>query len=152
MTMTVTDGPTLEAKDSWFAVELTTPTASRFAAHRALLLATCPACGDLYLQVLHSRNAEIGVNCYQTAGGEPLLKLLAVDWLKSDQRIDHIALQPSCCVQSAAGMKAPFILVINLQVNCTFHSRFLPANVITTRSSSITTLRISAVYLLIFVF
>ena len=35
----------------------------------------------------------------QTCGGEPLLKLLAVDWLKSDQRMDHIAMQPSCCVQ-----------------------------------------------------
>jgi len=39
-----------------------------------------------------------------------------VDWMKSDRRMDHIALQPSCCVQSAAGRKAPFILVINLQV------------------------------------
>ncbi|XP_024391660.1 protein ENHANCED DISEASE RESISTANCE 2 [Physcomitrium patens] len=50
------------------------------------------------------------------SGGEPLLNLLAVDWLKSDHRIDHIALQSSCCVQSVAGRKAPFILVINLQV------------------------------------
>jgi hypothetical protein len=35
----------------------------------------------------------------QISVGEPLMKLLAVDWLKSDQRIDHIALQSSCCVQ-----------------------------------------------------
>lgn len=152
MTMTATDGPILEAKDSWFAVDLTTPTASRFAANRALLLATCSACGESYHQVIHSRNIEIGVDCYQTSGGEPLLKLLAVDWLKSDQKIDHISLQPSCCVQSAAGMKAPFILVINLQVNCTLHSRLLAAKVITTRSSSITTLGIPVFISLFLVF
>jgi len=50
------------------------------------------------------------------SGGDPLLKLLAVDWLKSEERIDHIAKHSSSCVQSAAGKKAPFILVINLQV------------------------------------
>jgi len=49
-------------------------------------------------------------------GGDPLLKLFAVDWLKSENRIDHIARQPYCCVQSDEGRKAPFILVINLQV------------------------------------
>jgi hypothetical protein len=62
------------------------------------------------------RSRTYNTDSLKTSGGEPLLKLLAVDWLKSDQKIDHIALQPSCCVQSAAGMKAPFILVINLQV------------------------------------
>jgi hypothetical protein len=50
------------------------------------------------------------------SGGEPLLKLVAVDWFKSEQKIGHIAKQPDCCVQSEAGRKAPFILVINLQV------------------------------------
>ncbi|KAG0553541.1 hypothetical protein KC19_12G018800 [Ceratodon purpureus] len=49
-------------------------------------------------------------------GGEPLLQLLAVDWLKSEKRIDHVAKLPNSCVQSDAGKKAPFILVINLQV------------------------------------
>jgi hypothetical protein len=46
-----------------------------------------------------TNNIKHLVNGDQTSGGEPLLKLLAVDWLKSDQRIDHIATQPSCCVQ-----------------------------------------------------
>ncbi|CAK9882974.1 unnamed protein product [Sphagnum jensenii] len=50
------------------------------------------------------------------SGGEPLLKLVAVDWFKSEQKIGHLAKQPDCCVQSEAGRKAPFILVINLQV------------------------------------
>jgi hypothetical protein len=62
------------------------------------------------------RSRTYNVDSLKISGGEPLLKLLAVDWLKSDRRMDHIALQPSCCVQSAAGRRAPFILVINLQV------------------------------------
>lgn len=62
------------------------------------------------------RSKTYNEDSLKISGGEPLLKLLAVDWLKSDLRIDHIALQSSCCVQSAAGRKAPFILVINLQV------------------------------------
>ncbi|XP_056162623.1 protein ENHANCED DISEASE RESISTANCE 2 isoform X4 [Syzygium oleosum] len=49
-------------------------------------------------------------------GGDPLLKLLAVDWLKVDEKIDRIALHPNCLVQSEAGKKLPFILVINLQI------------------------------------
>ncbi|KAM6553198.1 hypothetical protein CsatB_013960 [Cannabis sativa] len=49
-------------------------------------------------------------------GGEPLLKLLAVDWFKVDKSVDRIALHPKCLVQSEAGKKLPFILVINLQV------------------------------------
>ncbi|PON44327.1 hypothetical protein TorRG33x02_330920 [Trema orientale] len=49
-------------------------------------------------------------------GGEPLLKLLAVDWFTVDKSIDRIALHPKCLVQSEAGKKLPFILVINLQV------------------------------------
>ncbi|XP_074281235.1 protein ENHANCED DISEASE RESISTANCE 2 isoform X3 [Silene latifolia] len=48
--------------------------------------------------------------------GDPLLKLIAVDWLKADQSIDKIALRPSCVVQSEAGRKLPFILVFNLQI------------------------------------
>lgn len=48
--------------------------------------------------------------------GDPLLKLIAVDWIKSESSIDNIALQPFCIVQSAAGKKLPFILVVNLQV------------------------------------
>lgn len=50
------------------------------------------------------------------AGGEPLLKLIAVDWFKSDSCINNIALHSSCLVQSDAGKKLPFVLVVNLQV------------------------------------
>ncbi|KAI3913666.1 hypothetical protein MKX01_035862 [Papaver californicum] len=49
-------------------------------------------------------------------GGIPLLKLFAVDWFKSDAKIDRIAAHPGCLVQSEAAKKLPFILVINLQV------------------------------------
>lgn len=49
-------------------------------------------------------------------GGDPLLKLIAVDWLKADKTIDRVALHPRCIVQSDAGKKLPFILIINLQV------------------------------------
>lgn len=49
-------------------------------------------------------------------GGDPLLKLLAVDWLKAEQSIDKVALRPSCIVQSEAGRKLPFILIFNLQI------------------------------------
>ncbi|XP_010534254.1 PREDICTED: protein ENHANCED DISEASE RESISTANCE 2-like isoform X3 [Tarenaya hassleriana] len=49
-------------------------------------------------------------------GGEPLLKLIAVDWLNVDKAVDHIALHPNCLVQSEAGKKLPFILVTNLQI------------------------------------
>ncbi|XP_042511324.1 protein ENHANCED DISEASE RESISTANCE 2-like [Macadamia integrifolia] len=54
-------------------------------------------------------------NCKIT-GGDPLLKLLAVDWFKADSCIDNVALHPKCLVQSEAGKKLPFILVINLEV------------------------------------
>ncbi|OAY46949.1 protein ENHANCED DISEASE RESISTANCE 2-like isoform X3 [Manihot esculenta] len=49
-------------------------------------------------------------------GGEPLLKLLAVDWFKVDSAMDKVALHPKCLVQTEAGKKIPFILVINLQI------------------------------------
>ncbi|KAK1578845.1 hypothetical protein Q3G72_033554 [Acer saccharum] len=49
-------------------------------------------------------------------GGDPLLKLIAVDWLKADKAADRISLHPKCLVQSDAGKKLPFILVFNLQV------------------------------------
>ncbi|KAJ6362074.1 hypothetical protein OIU78_002470 [Salix suchowensis] len=48
-------------------------------------------------------------------GGDPLLKLIAVDWFKVDKAIDGISLHPRCLVQTEAGKKLPFILVINLQ-------------------------------------
>lgn len=49
-------------------------------------------------------------------GGVPLLKLLAVDWIKTENSIDHVALRPFSTVQSEAGQKLPFIFVINLQI------------------------------------
>ncbi|CAH8312904.1 unnamed protein product [Eruca vesicaria subsp. sativa] len=49
-------------------------------------------------------------------GGQPLLTLVSVDWLKVDKAVDNIALHPKCLVQSEPGKKLPFILVINLQV------------------------------------
>ncbi|XP_038890262.1 protein ENHANCED DISEASE RESISTANCE 2 isoform X2 [Benincasa hispida] len=48
-------------------------------------------------------------------GGDPLLKLIAVDWFKVDKSFDGIALHPRNLVQSQAGKKVPFMLVINLQ-------------------------------------
>ncbi|XP_057433784.1 protein ENHANCED DISEASE RESISTANCE 2-like [Lotus japonicus] len=52
----------------------------------------------------------------KVVGGEPLLKLIAVDWLKVDKSVDRIALHSRSLVQSEAGKKLPFILVFNLQV------------------------------------
>ncbi|KDP38628.1 hypothetical protein JCGZ_03981 [Jatropha curcas] len=49
-------------------------------------------------------------------GGDPLLKLLAVDWYKVDSTLDRVSLHPKSLVQSEAGKKLPFILVINLQI------------------------------------
>ncbi|KAI3446803.1 hypothetical protein Pfo_003468 [Paulownia fortunei] len=49
-------------------------------------------------------------------GGEPLLKLIAVDWFKVEDCVTKVALHPKSLVQSAAGKKLPFILVINLEV------------------------------------
>ncbi|CAJ2637525.1 unnamed protein product [Trifolium pratense] len=49
-------------------------------------------------------------------GGDPLLKLVAVDWLKVDKPVDKVALHGRSMVQSEAGKKLPFILVFNLQV------------------------------------
>lgn len=49
-------------------------------------------------------------------GGDPLLKLVAVDWFKADKCMDKVAMHPKSLVQSEAGKKLPFILVINLEV------------------------------------
>ncbi|XP_039018536.1 protein ENHANCED DISEASE RESISTANCE 2-like isoform X2 [Hibiscus syriacus] len=49
-------------------------------------------------------------------GSDPLLTLIAVDWFKVDTPTDKIALHPRCLVQTDAGKKLPFILVINLEV------------------------------------
>ncbi|XP_038700660.1 protein ENHANCED DISEASE RESISTANCE 2-like isoform X2 [Tripterygium wilfordii] len=52
----------------------------------------------------------------KVVGGDPLLKLIGVDWFKVDKAIDSVALHPRCLVQTEAGKKLPFILIINLQV------------------------------------
>ncbi|KAJ4846793.1 hypothetical protein Tsubulata_014108 [Turnera subulata] len=52
----------------------------------------------------------------KVSGGDPLLKLVAVDWLKVDKPMDKVALHPKCLVQTEAGKKLPFILLINLQI------------------------------------
>ncbi|MCO5561854.1 hypothetical protein L7F22_015479 [Adiantum nelumboides] len=55
----------------------------------------------------------------KVSGGEPLLKLLAVDWFQSENRIDAIASNKNSLVQSEAAKKLPFLLVMNLQVPAT---------------------------------
>ncbi|KAI4335601.1 hypothetical protein L6164_014235 [Bauhinia variegata] len=52
----------------------------------------------------------------KVVGGDPLLKLISVDWFKVEKRADRVALHRRCLVQTEAGKKLPFILVINLQV------------------------------------
>ncbi|KAL7589942.1 hypothetical protein Lser_V15G37913 [Lactuca serriola] len=52
----------------------------------------------------------------KVAGGDPLLKLIAVDWYKLETSRSKVALHPKSLVQSEAGKKLPFILVVNLQV------------------------------------
>uniref|UniRef100_A0A7N0T197 START domain-containing protein n=1 Tax=Kalanchoe fedtschenkoi TaxID=63787 RepID=A0A7N0T197_KALFE len=49
-------------------------------------------------------------------GGDPLLMLIAVDWFKEESIMDKVALNPRYLVQSEAGKKLPFILLINLQI------------------------------------
>lgn len=51
---------------------------------------------------LTEEKSYVGVNKYehfQVMGGEPLLKLLAVDWFTVDKSVDRIALHPKCLVQ-----------------------------------------------------
>ncbi|THG10594.1 hypothetical protein TEA_012341 [Camellia sinensis var. sinensis] len=50
-------------------------------------------------------------------GGDPLLKLIAVDWFKVENCISKVALHPSSLVQSEAGKKLPFILILNLEIS-----------------------------------
>lgn len=52
-------------------------------------------------------------------GGDPLLKLLAVDWFTSPKKINRVATNPNCLIQSEAGRQLPFILIMNLQVPAT---------------------------------
>ncbi|XP_078443186.1 ENHANCED DISEASE RESISTANCE protein (DUF1336) [Wolffia australiana] len=52
----------------------------------------------------------------KVSGGDPLLKLIAVDWLKSENCINQVAQHTKCLVQSETAKKLPFILAINLQI------------------------------------
>ncbi|KAI3924507.1 hypothetical protein MKW92_047675 [Papaver armeniacum] len=65
---------------------------------------------------VYDKRADLFKRFFQDNEGIPLLKLLAVDWFKSDAKIDKIAAHSRCLVQSEAAKKLPFILVINLQV------------------------------------
>lgn len=49
-------------------------------------------------------------------GGDPLLKLLGVDWLKHDQKMNAVARHPRCLVKNEEVKKLPFILIVNLQI------------------------------------
>lgn len=55
----------------------------------------------------------------KVSGGDPLLKLLAVDWLQSENRIDAVLSNKNSLAQTDAAKKLPFLLVINLQVPAT---------------------------------
>lgn len=52
--------------------------------------------------------------------GQPLMQLVAVDWLKGVKRMDHLARRKGCAAQIAAE-KGLFSLVINLQVPGSTH-------------------------------
>ncbi|CAI0395106.1 unnamed protein product [Linum tenue] len=55
-------------------------------------------------------------------GGDPLLKLIAADWFKSEETIEWFSLHPKCLLQTELGKKLPFVFVFNLQVCELFHS------------------------------
>ena len=46
---------------------------------------------------------------FQVMGGDPLLKLIAVDWFKADNTMDKIALHPKSLVQ--VGVRFHFLSV-----------------------------------------
>lgn len=56
----------------------------------------------------------IYMNIFQVMGGDPLLKLLAVDWFTVDRSIDQIALHPKCLVQ--VDLLISFIVLTYFQV------------------------------------
>ncbi|CAI0395102.1 unnamed protein product [Linum tenue] len=49
-------------------------------------------------------------------GGDPLLKLIAADWFKSEETIEWFSLHPKCLLQTELGKKLPFVFVFNLQI------------------------------------
>ncbi|KMT03585.1 hypothetical protein BVRB_8g192590 isoform B [Beta vulgaris subsp. vulgaris] len=131
------DHVTLE-NDSLDVASLSMKMASAHDASSILDSATSPVPIELsqFCGSLHQGKDDDDINCWTNPGGagfmirgntylkdyakvragDPLLKLIAVDWLKADQSIDKVALRPSCVVQSEAGRKLPFILIFNLQI------------------------------------
>jgi hypothetical protein len=51
------------------------------------------------------------------SGGEPLLKLMAVDWFKAEHKIDHVARQPGCCVQVTLLLCTLYVLLRCIHVH-----------------------------------
>ncbi|CAN1318633.1 Protein ENHANCED DISEASE RESISTANCE 2-like [Linum perenne] len=49
-------------------------------------------------------------------GGDPLFKLIAADWFRSEQPVEWFGLHPKCLLQTEPGKKLPFVFVFNLQI------------------------------------
>ncbi|XP_057766607.1 protein ENHANCED DISEASE RESISTANCE 2-like isoform X3 [Salvia miltiorrhiza] len=56
----------------------------------------------------------------KTAGGKPLMDLVAADWFKSTKRIDHVAQRLGCAAQVAAD-GGHFSIALNLQIPGSTH-------------------------------
>ena len=65
----------------------------------------------------------------QVVGGDPLLKLIAVDWFKVDERFDSVALHPKSLVQvnkfdkhyqysAVMGISCCFWNSFNVRISC----------------------------------
>ncbi|GBG79210.1 hypothetical protein CBR_g29261 [Chara braunii] len=67
------------------------------------------------------RSKAFPIDGSRVPGGEPLLRLVAVDWLRSNSRIDHVAKRPANLVQKHSTETSPFIFLVNLQVPGTTH-------------------------------
>ncbi|XP_074587931.1 protein ENHANCED DISEASE RESISTANCE 2-like [Curcuma longa] len=97
---------------------------------------------------LHWDEGENSRNCYQipdgnnfkvrganyfkdkskVPAGNSVTKLVAVDWLKSTKRMDHVVRRPGCAAQ-VASKKGLFSLVINLQIPGSTHYSMVFYNV-----------------------
>ncbi|CAN1318641.1 Protein ENHANCED DISEASE RESISTANCE 2 [Linum perenne] len=54
--------------------------------------------------------------CIMVMGGDPLFKLIAADWFRSEQPVEWFGLHPKCLLQTEPGKKLPFVFVFNLQI------------------------------------
>ncbi|CAK9190399.1 unnamed protein product [Sphagnum jensenii] len=66
------------------------------------------------------RSKRFLVDKSKTPAGEPLMQLVAVDWFKDSNRIDHVARRKDCVAQVAAE-RGFFTLAFNVQVPATSH-------------------------------